>query len=372
MRRQCTAFGLILWLLFASGIPVHANTVPESDKQLQAASHPDLAIEKLRQEIHKLELENQNLDSAWGRLGPFVSLLTALGAVAGVLVTVWKQGAEQRRQRELDREQREKEAQQRAEESRRRLDEEFTSVVAQLASDNARMQTSAAVSITTFLKEEHQAFHDKVLRILLAYLKLEQSPSLYRLLGEAFEEAIRRQLPVLRAGNPKYAPDLARTNLARADLSELDLRYADVGFANLQGANLTGAKLDYALGIEANLEKARLSRAHFLEARFQKAHCAKAQFHDANLVSADWKESDLREAEFYRASLQAAHFDQANLTGAKFQEANLSDTFFIGAVLDDRALESIWKARNWRNAHFDEATKARLEALAAKHDQAGK
>ena len=75
------------------------------------------------------------------------------------------------------------------------------------------------------------------------------------------------------------------------------------------------------------------------------------------------KKANLNGAEFYEAKLQAARLDEANLTGARFERADLNDTYFLGAKLPDDTLKSIRKAFHWEKAHFDEETKARLDAL---------
>jgi uncharacterized protein YjbI with pentapeptide repeats len=321
--------------------------------QLQPMDQQQLQDEKLRQEILKLQLENEKLGSFWELLPSYATFVTALVAVIGVMVTIWRQINE----RELDRKQRE-------DDSRRRLDEKFTSIVSNLGSESSSIQASAAVSIITFLRPEYKAFHDQVFMILLANLKIQHDPTVNDLLIQGFEKAIRIQLPSLREKDEQFELDLSRSFLHRVDLSGLDLSQADLGFAQLRGANLSDANLHRVRGMEANLEKARLSRANLNEARFRKAQFGGAQFHGANLVSADLKETDLKEAQFHQASMQSAHLEKANLSGAKFEQANLNDAFFRGATVDAGTLKSILKAFNWQKAHFDEDVKLKLEELA--------
>lgn len=277
----------------------------------------------------------------------YATLITALVAVIGVIVTVWKQLSQQ----EADR--------------RRRFDEKFTSIVANLGAESPTIKASAAVSIVSFLKPEYEVFHDQVFMVLLANLKLEHSDVLNKLLVNGFEKAIRIVLQSAKDKDAQFELDLSRCNLYRVDLSGLDLTQADLGFAKLQGANLTDAILRRVRGWEAHLENARVSRANLEEARFQRACFRGGQFHDARLVSADLKETDLTEAQFYRAKMQSAHLEEANLNRARFEQADLNDTFFYGAKnLNAETLKSISKALNWQKAHFDDDVRARLEEIA--------
>ena len=317
-----------------------------------------LQEEKLRQEIRKLRLENDKADSIWGQLLSLGTLLTALATVTGACVTFWKYIDERSRQQTLDRQQRETE-------SLRRLDEKFTAVVGNLGAESSSIQASAAVSIISFLKPEYQSFHEQAFMILQANLKIDHPEAVKDLLEAAFEKALHLRVQSAQEKGQPLKPDLSRIYLVRADLSGgLDLTEADLGFAQLRGANLTEANLFRVRGMEVNLEKARLSRANLSEARLRKAHCQAAQFHEANLVAVDLKEADLRKVQFFQARLQSAHLEQADLTGAKFEEAELNDTYFIGAKMDGNTLKSIFKAKNWQKAHFDEAVKGKLEEMA--------
>ena len=280
------------------------------------------------------------------------SLVTALVAVIGIVVTIWKQLS----QREID--------------NRRHLDEQFSSVALNLSSESPSLRASAAVSILTFLKPEYKDFHEQVFMILLASLKLESNDTIARLLSNSFEKAIRLRLKVEDKKDKPLQLDLSHCILYQIDLSGLDLREADLAFSNLKSANLTHVDLQGARGWEANLEKARLSQSNLEEVRFRKANLTEAQFHDTRLVSARLEETDLTKVEFYKAKMQGAHLDEANLRGARFEQADLNDTFFRNVKnLDDRTLKSITRAKNWKNAHFDENVIIKLEQLAASDNQ---
>lgn len=327
-----------------------------ADDQVLSTTHQKLLNGKLRQEIKKLRIENKNNSSFWGQLPAYATSITALVAIIGVIVTIYKLINE----RSLDRKQRETE-------SLRRIDDKFTSIVTNLGSKSAAIQASAAVSILSFLKPEYREFHNQVFMILLANLKVEHSEAIYNLLVEGFEKALRLQLPSLKLQDKTYELDLSRAYLNHVNLSECDLSYADLGFTNLKYANLSGSKtsLCRARGIEANMEKARLSDANMMEARFTKANFLYAHFHRTNLVSTVLKEADMSYAQFYQASMQSAHLEGAILFDTKFEQANINDTFFKGVKLNDVTLKSILntKDKSWKKAHFDEDIMNKLEEM---------
>lgn len=334
----------------------HQQSLLFADDQVLSTTHQTLLNDKLQQEIEKLRIENKNSSSFWGQLPAYATIITALVAIIGVIVTIFKLINE----KNLDRKQREME-------NLRNMDDKFISIITALGSERESIQASAAVSILSFLKPEYQDFHNQVFMILLANLKIAHSKAIYNFLVEGFEKAVRLQLPSLKLQDKTYELDLSRAYLNRVNLSDCDLSYVDLGFTKLKYANLSGSKtsLYRARGIEANLEKARLSDANMMEARFTKAKFMHAQFHKTNLVSAVLKEADLSYAQFYHASMQSAHLDGAILLDAKFEQANINDAFFIGAKFSEATLKSILntKDKSWGKAHFDVDIKAKLDEM---------
>jgi uncharacterized protein YjbI with pentapeptide repeats len=340
-----------VWLL----IEVRSfSTFPQNSisSAIQLLDKPALETEKLRQEVNKLMLENNRLNNAWYNFSSYAALLTAIVAVSGVFLTIWKQFDE----RQKDREQREFE-------SRRHFDEIFNSIITNISSDNLSLQMSSAVSLFTFLKPEYYTFHEQVYLILLANLKLKLDQQVNDLLVKVFEKALRIRLSASQRINQPLKWELSHTNLYRIDLSGLDLEDIDIGFADLRRANLKDANLFRIRGIEANLANARLSRSNLGEARLVRANLSGAYLHATNLIAATLKETNLNEAQFYQAKMQSANLKNAILTGARFEQANLNDTYFTGAKFDQKALCSILKAENWDKAHFDENVTANLKEM---------
>jgi hypothetical protein len=110
-------------LVLALGLPTVASATQTSPPTTQDAS---LEQQKLRQEIRKLELENQRASSGWAAILALAPFVTAVVAIAGIGLTVWKQLSdnaknrqEQFRQLDLDRKQREAD-------SLRRFDQSYT------------------------------------------------------------------------------------------------------------------------------------------------------------------------------------------------------------------------------------------------------
>ncbi len=335
-----------------------------------------LERQKLREEIRKLQLENRNERGVRGFFssysGSLTALLTVLVAIGGLMLTVRQQTRERVRQQDQDRQQRDRDREQRDVESSRHLDERFTSILTDLGATSEAVQAGAAISLLSFLRPEHAAYHRQIRLAALANLKVAHPPAVTRILTHVLEGAFRTADAL-----ETVERDLSRAELERIDLSELDLTEADLAFANLRSANLNNAILTRARGFGVELENARLSgdKTDLEAARLREAKGAGALFHNARLVSAHFERAILPGAEFQGAQLQAAHFEGADLRGAKFERAILSDTRFVSreegkAQLDESALRSISRAIDWEKAHFAPEHKQRVRELRARTDDA--
>ena len=333
----------------------------------------DLSDEKLRQEILKISDERQqkylNLLASYG------SFITALVAVSGVIITIWRTSSEIARQRSLDRQQRQDEQDHQKAESLRRLHEKFALTVTALGAEQAAIRASAAVSLLSFLRPESSSLYEQVYWVLLANLKVKHDDEINRLLVRAFEKAVRLQLQQSLEENCPFEIPLAHTHLNYINLSDLNLSQTnllqktrdapsqvDLGFADLEYANLVSTRLQRTRGIEVNLRKARLSNTNLSEARLQHADLEKAILHGANLVAADLKHANLKGAQFQQAKLQSAHLSKTDLRGARFEQAYLGDTHFLelNPHPGKDVLKSILKARDWEKAHFSPAMENEL------------
>jgi uncharacterized protein YjbI with pentapeptide repeats len=315
----------------------------------------ELEAEKLRREIEKLERETADDGTTFWDVAPsYGTLITALAALGGIFVTIWKQI----KQHEADR--------------RERVDEEFAATLKDLGSKNRAVQAAAGVTLVGFLEPDYERLHDRVFTILLANLKLSNPDVVAKILIQGFEKAVRKKVPAAGAEEePPSPPDLSRLRAYGIDLSGLDLRGADLGFAELRSADLSGSDLRGVRGWKLWLEKAQLSRAQMDGALLQEARCRGAYFHGTRLVQARLVDADLAEADFRQAQMQGALLRGATLHGANFEQANLADAHFESgkkkpaADLDEASLRSIVKAENWQKAHFDPEVRSRLEELAS-------
>lgn len=350
--------------------PPHVGASPDS-AQLDTLTREELQVEKLRQEVVQLRYENQQLGyeneqqrGFWASLPEYVPFITALVAVAGIFITLWKQINETSRQKVLDRRERKAEREQRDRENRRHTDEQFNAIAKSLGADTEPMRASGAVSIATFAKSGYEEYYDQAFMLVLANLKIDHSPAITSLLINSFEKIARKYIP-----RHDGELDLSNLTLTGVNLSELDLTGADLGFADLRRANFTGATLQKVRGYKAKCAKARFSRANLQAARLHKAEFTDGHFHNARLIDVKMKEADLTRAQFHQAKLQGAHLEEATLTDAEFQQADLNETFFTGAKgLTPKTLKSIINAKHWEKAHFDDAIRDQLNALAKERD----
>jgi uncharacterized protein YjbI with pentapeptide repeats len=341
-----------LAITVGSPLPAQASPPPQP-----LPSKGVLERQKLAQEVENLKHDNDAARGASGFFSHYAAFLTALVAAGGLLATIWKQNSDQAAQRKRDLKQREVE-------STRRLEDRFATILNELGSNEVPVQAGAASSLVTYLRRGHEEFHHQVRIAVLTNLKVDHDEPIRKLLARVYREA-------LGVGDPAddFERDLSRARLANTDLSDLELREADLAFADLHNSSLVGCDLYRARGLEVNLEGARLCTVSdrvtsLIEVRFGEAKCRGADFSGARMINAHFRGADLSAARFYEARLQAAHLEETTLLGAQFQSANLNDAYFYGAELDERALRSIVRAFNWRNAHFDPPISQLLAQLA--------
>lgn len=349
------------WLIVLSAILVivvvmvflrGTSNGPQALPPFQNLTREELETEKLRQELVQLQLQNDRENSLWGVLPLYATFLTAVVALTGVFITIWKQLDERRRDRD-----------QRETESLRHSDEKFMSIIEQFGADSDTVKVNAAVAIQTYLKPEYETFHNSIFLLLLNNLKMTDTVQVVQAFVPVFEKAIRiylRGFP--EDGRP--ALDLTRMQLPRVDFTDLDVTAADFAYSNCRHANLSGAIGNRIRGFKADFRAARFSGTQLIEARFKESQFGKAQFHDAILHSAFLTESRLQSAEFQRAELQSAHFDGSDLSGAQFQSADINNAFFRDVTVNDITIKSLLLAYNWDKAHFDDAVQQQLRALA--------
>jgi hypothetical protein len=156
-------------------------------------------------EREKLILEIENARSTWNILSNYAPFITALAALLGLFVTIWKQIEQKRYEIQI------------------RKEEKFESIAAKLSPDNQLTRATAAVLIFSFLKDDYKEFHEQVYMVLLGNLKTKQiidNVAVHKILIKAFERAIGIQLQNIDKA-AETGLDLSRTNLIGTDLSNI-------------------------------------------------------------------------------------------------------------------------------------------------------
>jgi uncharacterized protein YjbI with pentapeptide repeats len=323
--------------------------------------------EKLDAEVAKLEAETAKLekDSAvWGRLPAYGAVLAAAVALGGLFVTLRQQRNDRRRDKADADTQRERDRRERDDAATRRFDEQFTQIVSNLTSPAAEVRASAAAAIQTFLKPEHERFHEQVVTLLSANLKFPRNDLSDRIVGAAYAQALQdhaNELPKLCGPG---GPDLLEATLRRANLSGLDLSGCDLYRAKLHGSDFSRAKLVKVRARDADFSSAVLKGADLEAAQLQGANLTGARLGGARLVSTKLQGANAERAAFDGAALQEANFDRADLRAARFRGADLNNAFFRGARFDEPALKSMLESENWEKANLDPDVRERLKQLA--------
>jgi len=330
-------------------LPAAASAADPMTTQLQQ--------EKLRQEIRQLKLENRDHTGVRGFLSSYGGLLAGVAALGTVLVTITNLA----RQRNLDR-------QQRHDEGIRGLDERFSAALTDLGATSEAVQAGAAVSLLTFLREEHGDYQRQVRLVALANLKVRQPGPVTALIVRALSDALRTDTPI-----QSDELDFAGAQLTGINLAGLDLRSATLRRTQLKDADLTKANLQGVDAYKVGLQGACLSGVDLREADLAGADASKAVFHDrANLNAVKFHDADLTGARFEAASLQSAHFDRAHLEGARFQSADINDAYIRPATFDDATLHGLSRAKNKGQAHFSPEIEEGLRKLEPAGEVQGK
>jgi hypothetical protein len=288
--------GLWMWLLiFGVWVPVSAAGAYEGASRLatpgtvQATPTEDATVttlnkEKLEQEVQQLKNQNDHSTVSWfwsfgAALGTIVGALLAL---IGVLVTITFNAQKERKDR---RDARKKQA-----------EERFQKVVEGFGSDKEGARVAAAIMLRTFLDPDYKQFYRQAFDLTVANLRLlrtSQPPadpniplasiSLSEALTVIFREAFPRVRDLeegnshsLDATKARRDLDAAGIQLDNAYLSRADLEQVQTPYASLRGATLFGAKLTNANLSGADLHRVQLTRADLSQAELIQADLTNA------------------------------------------------------------------------------------------------
>lgn len=355
MSASMRALLALLLVVLALGVTpgmAAVDPLPEPAQQLER--------QKLEREIARLEQDIALNSGGWGRFVQSAPFITAIIALLGVFVTVWRQMSESSRQREIDRRQQENE-------QLRRFDERFHQIIEGLGSEVEAIRAGAAVSILSYLNPEHARFHEQVFLVLMANLKLCHDDITRSLLVRGFEQAIRQKAITIEALNAdieekdeKVILDLSHCDLTGARLAAVNLSWADMRESKLCSTHFRKACLQRLNAQGADLTGAQFPQADLRKATFDDAILPDARFSGADLRWVHFRKADLRRVKFQGAPLQSALFQGADLRGARFEHADLNNAIFKGAKLDRATMKSLVKAYNWRKATFDDGLEEAL------------
>ena len=156
--------------------------------------------------------------------------------------------------------------------------------------------------------------------------------------AERFNE-FRDRNPGWRPLFPKNA-DLRRAKLSRANLKDAyllgaRLNDAELIDAQLQGADLLEAHLDGADLGGAQMQGASLWWAHLNDADLYRAKLTDAQMQNASLRGANLVEADLTAADLRSARMQGVNLSDATLRRAYLSHVDLHDADLRGACLEN-------------------------------------
>ncbi len=368
-RRFRALAALIVFLVVApapAALAAAETTVaPATGGETSDPHKLEVETEKLEVEVEKLAGEVKNASGVRGFFSRYAGLAAAIGALIGAGIAFIGQSRERNRLRKADiATQKRAVAQQKAESDRDHA-ARFSQLLLDLGSDSEPVQAGAAVSLLSFLGHDDPTFHHQVRLATIANLKVSHPQAVTKLLRRTFEKAMSSGVP--------YDPielDLSDADLTGATLRGLTLDGANLDAAGLEYADLCDTSLRDAAGRKTKLNGAVLQGegASLYNARLFEAECFKTGFQGAELVNAHLERADMRGARFSGARMQAAHLERSDMEGARFEGANVADTYFMGCKLDDNALRSMLKAKNWEKAHFDPAHATRLQELADEAD----
>lgn len=267
-----------------------------------------IAEEKLKQEIVKLRLENEQ-QAFFLRV-----LLLNVGSTIGALVALsgaWlgmSQYFTSRHNEQMD-----------------RLASELSTILNNL-NDNAPSTRAAGVaSLYHFLSPEKSEFHSRVASAL-ALIARKQKGSYSDLIMQTLRpvlEAAMRNIP-----NHMRAVSWQGVRLENVDFSGLDLHSFDFRDSDLINIDFSGSDLSCT--------------------RFDAADCKGSCFDNTNLSHSILTHSDFSNCSARNADLRKSNLVSIRLMNTDIADANLEDTSFLRSSLDWRM------ARNWRDASFSD------------------
>ena len=384
--------GMLLLLVLMVWVPVSAVDAYEGASglatpvtgtvQTTPTVDPTMTVlnkEKLEQEIDQLKNQNDRSIATWfwnvnATLGTIVA---ALLAVAGVIMTAKEAHHKNLEDREAERKRRDKEQDRwlgdRLAEREKRVEERFQAAVTALGDEKEGARIGSAVLLRTFLRPGYEQFYTPIVQLVAANLRLPRttdppkdpaaplpptalSQALIMTFIEAFPRAREHEKKNVGAKLASLEHKVRSTHPAPVTIPSTEIRslnamhiqldngflwYADlkqawIPQASLRKADLTGADLSGANLWSAYLSEAYLWSTNLSGANLWQADLSKADLRGTDLSRATLLEANLSEASLYNhVDLQGANLCKANLSGASLQQVDLRGTNLSEANPED-------------------------------------
>src|SRR2546421_5345910 len=272
--------------------------------QVTPAANPTIAAETAKEQLRKLQRDNERSFNAWF-WNNAASILSVLVFVGGALIGLWRWSNDRRDAED-------KELEDRQDEREKRSEERFQRIVTDVGSERKEPRIAAATLLLTFLLPGYDQFYRQAFDLAVAYLQpLDTATTdsvpldpLRQALITVFQESFLR----VRGEWKEQKPG--------SDSSDL----------NRLGA--VGVLLDGAYLVEVDLRGVWMR-----EALLRKTHLFSIDFTGAYLKGADFTEAYLRKAILIRTDCSRAIFTRAKLMEADFAGADISRADFTGADL---------------------------------------
>lgn len=318
--------------------------VLEAIEQAATKSDTELGTEKARQELIGQRIANDsrgniqtNLAAGLGALSAvIISIAGAILAFFGYLNDREKERIDRADAADKERRDREKERIARSDAQNKdrqdRLAATLSETLSRLVSQESRERVVGAAGLLPFFSSDRADFHLQALAPLVAAARIKGDP------------------PEVRQGI-RLAIEQAIRSIKNEVLTQISWRWVHLPDVNLSGLDLRGFDLR-----DAVLENARLNNA-----KLDKADLRAAKLMGAQLQKADLAGADLAYADLAGASLAGATMRDANIDSIQVLNLDLEGTDFSGIGASWRGVP--WDATaNWRQAKFDGAVRAELEA----------
>jgi uncharacterized protein YjbI with pentapeptide repeats len=261
-------------------------------------------------------------------IGWVVSGVTALAAVAGIMLTLPQIG-QVKRELDLTRE--------------GQITDRFNDAVQNIGSDKRAVRLGAVLALQRILDDSGRD-QPSIVYVLCGFIQngptdSKESSSQGSDIQAAFEvlaarDATHDKSAQINLSNARMAQvSAAHATLPHANLEGVDWRSAKLPSADLRKSDLAKADLDGSSFEVADLRQAILREAKMNGANFQQADLRGANLRDATLAKVDFSEADLRDADLYPAKMPEADLAEADLRGVDLSEADLRGADLSGADL---------------------------------------